>query len=276
MTLVVDLADRTALDPAVAGGKAAGLARLARAGFPTLPGFVVTAAAFRAAAGRPPSRVPGLGAAVREHLAHLGPGPFAVRSSAAREDGQAASWAGIFDTRLGVRAAAVMRAIGAVWRSSTGTRARAYGGAEAPVLAVVVQPLGAARAAGTCFTASPREARTPFAVVEAVAGLGAPLVGGLLTPDRYLVDRATGIVLEARPARQPWRLAVGRASPARPLVRERLAADQAIAPKLTLDAVRRIARLALAAERRFGGAQDVEWIWTGDAVLLVQARPLTA
>lgn len=272
MTLVLDLAVRAALDPALAGGKGAGLARLARAGFPTLPGFVVTTAAFHAAGGRAPARVPGLAAAVRVHLARLPAGPYAVRSSAVAEDGREASFAGVLDTRLGVPAARVLRAVGTVWRSAAGPRARAYDHGARPVLAVVVQPLAAARAAGTCFTASPLGARTPLVVVEAVAGLGAPLVGGAVTPDRYLLDRRTGIVLEARTAPQPWRLVRTRAG----LLRQRLAPATAEARKLPLAAVRRVARLALAAERRLGGPQDVEWVWTGDAVALVQARPLTA
>lgn len=271
MTWVIDLGDALALDPAVAGGKGAGLARLARASLPTLPGVVVTTAAFRAAAGRTPGRLPGLAAAVRAHLARMGRGPFAVRSSAPAEDGREASWAGVLDTRLGVPASGVLRAIGAVWRSARGARARAYAGRRAIDLAVVVQPLAAAAAAGICLTASPAGARTPLVVIEAVAGLGAPLAGGTLTPDRYLVDRATGIVLDARPCVQPWRLAPGR----RGLVRVRLDRAEGAAPKLPLPVVRRIARLALSAERRLGGPQDVEWVWDGADVALVQARPLT-
>lgn len=271
MTWVVNLADGAALDAAVAGGKGAGLARLARASLPTLPGFVVTTDAFRAAAGAAPRQVAGLPRAVRAQLARLGRGPFAVRSSAPAEDGRDASWAGVLDTRLGVPAAGVLRAIGVVWQSAHGPRARAYAGRRPPELAVVVQPLAAATAAGICFTASPRSARTPLVVVEAVAGLGAPLADGTLTPDRYLVDRATGVVLDARPSAQPWALVPGR----RGLVRVRLARGAA-APKLPVAVVRRVARLALAVERRFGGPQDVEWVWTGETVTLVQARPLTA
>jgi pyruvate,water dikinase len=271
MTWVVSLADRAALDPTVAGGKGAGLARLARASLPTLPGLVVTAAAFRAGGGRAPGRVAGLAEAVRARLTPLGRGPFAVRSSAVAEDGPGASWAGVLDTRLGVPAAGVLRAVGAVWRSAHGARARAYAGRRAPELAVVIQPLAPAAAAGNCFTASPKAARVPLLVIEAVAGLGAPLAGGTLTPDRYLVDRATGVVLDVRLAVQPWRLAPGPQG----LVRARRAREAAPAPKLPLAVVRRVARLALAAERRLGGPQDVEWVWTGEQVALLQARPLT-
>jgi phosphoenolpyruvate synthase/pyruvate phosphate dikinase len=274
LPLVADLRDPACLDARVAGGKGAGLARLARAGLPTLPGLVVTTAVHRAAGGRAPGRLRGLWGDLAWRLAALGPGPYAVRSSAFAEDGEARSWAGLLETRLGVPASGVVRAIGRVWRSAASPRAAAYGPRGPGGVAVVIQPLARARAAGTCFTATPVRARTPLLVVEAVAGLGAPLVGGLLTPDRYLIDRRTGIVLEARPARQPWALRP-RAGGAG-LARGRLPAAAAGGPKLAPAELRRIARLALAAERRLGRPQDVEWVLTDHGVALLQARPLAA
>jgi pyruvate,water dikinase len=268
--LVLSLRDRHALDPSVAGGKGAGLARLARAGLPVPPGLVLTTEAFRLAAGRAPGRVPGLARALHAARRRLGRGPYAVRSSAAAEDGSGRAFAGVLDTRLGVPAGDLLRAVRAVWASAGSARARAYG-ARPGAVAVVVQPLLRARAAGTCFTAVPRLARTPLLVVEAVAGLGAPLVAGDLTPDRYLVDRRTGIVLEARPARQPWALVPARGGAPR---RRRLDEATASAAKLPLAAVRRLARLALRLERQAGVAQDIEWVETDDGLALVQARPL--
>lgn len=273
---VLDLRDPACLDRRMAGGKGAGLAALARAGLPTLPGFVVTTAAFLVAGGRTPGRLPGLAAAVAEQARALGSGCYAVRSSARAEDGAEASWAGVLETCLGVPADRLLRAVARVWRSASGPRARAYRTRGPAGVAVVIQPLAPARASGTCFTAAPLRARTPLVVVEAVAGLGAPLVGGRLSPDRYLFDRRTAVLLEARPARQPWMLAVpdGTGRAAAPL-RARLAPAAAAAPKLPLAAARRVARLALAAERRLGRPQDIEWVWAGGDIALVQARPLT-
>ncbi|HEU0113941.1 MAG TPA: PEP-utilizing enzyme, partial [Thermomicrobiales bacterium] len=41
-------------------------------------------------------------------------------------------------------------------------------------------------------------------------------------------------------------------------------------------ALRELAWLGVAIERHFGRPQDVEWVWTGDKLCIVQARPITA
>ncbi len=140
----------------VAGGKAASLARLERAGFPVPPGFAVTAGAFRLALGALDdgsisasvaqldgaddaactqlaehirarvesssldSAVPGAVAdAYRELCTRYGPDePVAVRSSATAEDGSDASFAGMQDSYLWVRGESeVVAAVRRCWAS---------------------------------------------------------------------------------------------------------------------------------------------------------------
>ena len=118
---------------------------------------------------------------------------MAVRSSAAGEDGVESSFAGQYETVLGVGSyeeliAAIRRCV-----ASTGSdRATAYQ-AESGVsgtMHLVVQEMVDARAAGVVFTADPTSARRDLAVVDAVAGLGESLVDGSTTSDHYEVDRA--------------------------------------------------------------------------------------
>lgn len=172
------LEDAAELGPALVGGKAMGLGRLARAGLPVSPGFVVTTGAYRAFASQPGVREqlraivadangatdgvaeaslelfgaspvpPGIERAVRDAYAELASceaasAPVvAVRSSATAEDLTEASFAGQQRTYLGVRGAgAVMEKVTACWASlfSNATLAyRARAGVEEAAVAMGV------------------------------------------------------------------------------------------------------------------------------------------
>ena len=118
--LIIDLA---ALDPDAVnaehfGGKALGLARLRQAGFPVPDGIALGGEALGA---------PEAPAELGTWLDHLQEGArLAVRSSATDEDSTGHSFAGIHDTWLNVRPAAVPEAVRASWASVTSPRALAY------------------------------------------------------------------------------------------------------------------------------------------------------
>ncbi|TMQ73321.1 MAG: hypothetical protein E6K80_00460, partial [Candidatus Eisenbacteria bacterium] len=97
---------------------------------------------------------------------------LAVRSSAAAEDSRTRSFAGQFDTVLGVRAwerESWSQAVRQVWASAFHAWAAAYagsGGAPAPVrMAVVIQELVDPRASGVAFSADPVSGARDVAVV---------------------------------------------------------------------------------------------------------------
>ena len=171
------------------GGKAAGLARLTAAGMAVPAGFAVPAIT------EPPSdwsprRIRAFEEALEPLLAK---GPVAIRSSAVGEDSRDRSFAGLFDTTLGVadrRAAwgAVARAIA----SGSSRRVLAYAGRDQPLpVGLVVQRMVPARWAGVLFTRDPEGAQ-PGALLEAVTGLGDALVSGKKAPERWRVYR-TGL-----------------------------------------------------------------------------------
>src|SRR5579875_3408961 len=96
MADVVWLDGGAACDPALAGGKAAPLARLVGT-HPVPPGFCVTTAAharFAAAVSRACRLPEELAEAVAGAYGRLGSPPVAVRSSASDEDGAESSFAG--------------------------------------------------------------------------------------------------------------------------------------------------------------------------------------
>ena len=210
--------------------------------------------------------------------------PTAVRSSAIGEDSGTASFAGIFDTYLGVSGQdRVLDAVRACWASLFNTRAVAYrlrAGThhrDMP-MAVGVIELIHARASGVAFSAHPVTGKTDRVVIETSWGWGEAVVQGLVTPDHAEVGKADGRVLKYQVADKTvvsaFDYAVGRVieteMPAR-LVSRRVLDEEQIAA--IIDAV-------LAIERHYGYPVDVEWVLDrhrreGEPVCVVQARPVT-
>lgn len=195
-------------------------------------------------------------ARLAEVVAPLLDRPLAVRSSATAEDLPEASFAGQQDTFLDVRGLdAVLAAVVECWSSLWTERAISYRARNAVPqdgvsLAVVVQEMVAAEVSGVLFTADPLTGHRGHTVVDAVPGLGEKLVSGQVTPDHFLVETASGAVLE------------------RSTQDERPTLSDAQLGAL-VDLGRRVAD-------SFGGPQDVEWTRVGDTLQLVQARPITS
>lgn len=283
------------------GGKAAQLGELTRAGLPVPPGWALTTEAYRRvaeAAGLAEviaggGGAAGLAGAARTRLLEtpvpaevagavvaayeeLGGGPVAVRSSATAEDLPFASFAGQQDTYLNVVGAdAVLDAVRRCWASLWTDRAVAYREANgidhAGVrIAVVVQVMVDARVAGVMFTANPLTGRRHEAVIDASPGLGEAVVSGAVNPDRFVVDTATGRVLDRHEGDK--RLAV-RAVPGGGTRRE----EHVPAGLCLTDAqARDLAGLGARVERHYGAPQDIEWAIDDDGRLwLTQARPVT-
>jgi pyruvate,water dikinase len=258
---VVSLAEAAHLDPtqgqALLGSKAASLARLAGAGFPVPAGVVVTAAA----AANWDQTV----ARLRSAAAELG-GPhqrFAVRSSATAEDLAGASYAGQYETVLDVGLDELADAVRRVLDSAASVRVAAYRQAHPQAnaadpsgsgagMAVLVQVMVPADAAGVAFTANPLTGDRDEVVITAVPGLGERLVAGQATGEEWIVRHG-----QARRTR---------------------ATEQAI----SADQARQIATLARRVHAHLGSPQDLEWAITTDpsgtegGLWLLQARPMTA
>jgi pyruvate, water dikinase len=210
--------------------------------------------------------------------------PTAVRSSAIGEDSGTASFAGIFDTYLGVSGRdRVITAVRQCWASLFTPRAVAYrlrAGAhhrDMP-MAVGVIELIHARASGVAFSAHPVTGKTDRIVIETSWGWGEAVVQGLVTPDHIEVGKADGRVLSHQVATKKVVSAFDSAArqvieidmPARLVDRQVLDDEQVAA---VVDAV-------LAVERHYGYPVDIEWVLdrhrrAGEPVCVVQARPVT-
>ena len=263
-------------DAALVGGKAASLSRLINAGLPVPPGFALTTAAFEAwrDAGRDAIPAPILTALLDAYRA-LGDATVAVRSSATAEDGTAMSMAGQYETILGVRGAAQLEdAVRRCWHASNSARVTGYlaghaVSAESVSLALVVQRLVPADAAGVLFTANPRNGRRTEMLLEAAWGLGEAVVSGKVQPDILVLDRATGDVRDAVIAEKSATFDAATGT-LRPLV-----GAARTAPVLTTDDIHTLADLGRRIESHYGAPQDIEWALHEGRAFILQSRPIT-
>jgi phosphohistidine swiveling domain-containing protein len=255
------------------GGKGASLARLAAIGQRVPPFFVVTTAAFDA------GMTAELAAAIRDAHQRLIPieAFVAVRSSAVDEDAIDASFAGMHETFLFVRGEeAVLEAIRGVWDSARSERALAYRREkglplEGIRIAVVVQEMIDARAAGVVFTVNPTTADVQEVVVSSLFGLGEGLVSAGLDADTFVVQKSD-LSIAAEVVEKPERIVFDRQRGNGTI---RTAVDEPMAPSLTNDEVRTIARASMAIERAYGRPQDIEFAIDAAGLAILQARPVT-
>lgn len=219
----------------LAGGKAANLARLIRAGFQVPHGFVITTSAYELASSRfhleeqiqkilassfskeakkldaaslqiqklfSKVGVPGeISREIRSVYHRLGDRPVAIRSSATLEDLPGLSFAGQQDTYLNVCGLdAVLKAVVNCWGSLWTARAIEYRNRNhlpnsKLSLAVIVQTMVESESSGVLFSANPLTGLRSEIVIDATFGLGEALVSGKVTPDHHVVDGQTEKIL---------------------------------------------------------------------------------
>jgi phosphoenolpyruvate synthase/pyruvate phosphate dikinase len=293
------------------GGKAVGLGSLLRAGQRVPASFVVSAGAYRDFVRSEPHR---MSAAVREAIAraysslserHGGELTVAVRSSATVEDAAEASWAGQFQTFLGIRGAdEVVASVEQCWAAAMAPHVGAYR-ADRRVdadgvdgrgvdgdgvdgdgvdgdggVAVIVQELVDARISGVMFTQHPQTGDRSLVVIESSYGLGEAVVGGEVTPDLIAVNKITGQRHHARVGAKHREHRLGpdrRGVQAVPVDPQRQQDWSISEPEVAA-----LVTMAAELEARLGRGLDVEWAVGatgngagGESMFALQVRPIT-
>jgi len=211
------------------------------------------------------------------------PWGLAVRSSATCEDGEETSFAGLATTVLGVRGPeALAAAIRQVWASAFLPRAidyLAHRGVRDVSMAVLVQVMARADAAGVLFTAPPPGLAGEHwgeseRLVNATFGLGAPVVDGAMPTDAVRFSRS-GRVLATVVADKPRALVVGE----RGIEEIAVGEDRRTCPALSSVVIGQLAALATKLEEGGGGPFDVEFAVEKSSddreqVMLLQVRPI--
>ncbi len=303
--LVIPLSDPDATDASRFGPKAANQAALGRAGLPIAGGYCVDAEAYR-------MQIDALGLTetarlaatlepieARRHVSAVRLGLYeepivdeirapllearralvaatgaliVVRSSALMEDRAGSSFAGQFETFLGLENETdFLTAVRACWAALWASRARRYmdGYDLTPAdsaMGLVIQPLVEARASGGGLS---RTADGGM-LLSATWGLGSAIAQGEVVPDRYELSREV-VVREIAAGRKEHSVFCTHhhGETARTVAREQ------VSERCLDDAqVVELGRMLLAAEHVVDGPAEIEWAMDETGFKLLQARPL--
>lgn len=208
-------------------------------------------------------------------------GYVAVRSSGTAEDMSEASFAGLHDTYLEIYGIeAVEAAVKKCWASLWTARAISYRGAaghadKLPELAVVVQQMVDAEAAGVMFTANPLTGDTDQIVINSSWGLGESVVSGVVTPDQFTVSKDRLIIGERTLGEKKMMIRRGRDGSSSTAEIE-TTAGQREAWSLADNIIVGLAGIGRTVEDYFEGLpQDIEWALKDGKLYVLQSRAIT-
>ncbi len=200
----------------------------------------------------------------------------AVRSSATAEDLAEASFAGQQDTYLNIIGEDnVVYNVQKCWASLFTGRATFYRTEQKfnhmqTYLAVVVQRMINSQVSGVMFTASPITGEDVI-IIEAAYGLGEFVVGGVVTPDTYLVDKKTMNITDKKISIQKIGLVKKDGITKQVDINEIYQNAQ----KFSDDKIRKLADVGKLIEEHYKKPMDVEWCEEDGKIYVVQARPVT-
>ena len=304
--LVIPLTATDATDAARFGAKAANLAALGRAGLPIPDGFCLDAEAYRtqiralgleadargafAAQDRPQARRHALAMklglldqpispeilepllAARRTLVEKTGALVAVRSSALVEDRFGSSFAGQFESFIGIKTESdFITAVRSCWGALWATRALRYMATHDidpadTAMAVLVQPLVSARASGGGLS----QTADGGMLLSATWGLGSAIAQGEVTPDRYELSREAELLNITAGVKDHSIGCIHRAEPTTQLVPRALIAEPCLSKSQAVE----LGQLLHKVEALMGMPVEIEWAMDDAGFKLLQARPL--
>lgn len=310
MTFVKPFSDLRKTDAGIAGGKGASLGEMTNAGIPVPPGVVILAEVFDrflaetdltqevvaqlakvhtediASVERASEALHALitGAEMPADIASeimaahekLGAEFVAVRSSATAEDSSAASWAGELDSYLNTTRDQVIANVKRCWASLFTPRAIVYRHEKNMndihvSVAVVIQKMVQSEVAGITFTVHPVTRDHNQMIIEACWGLGELIVGGMVTPDGYVIDKRDGTLIDVNISEQDEMLVRGATGNERVPV----PAEKKATQKISTEQIRELGDICQAIEKHYNFPCDIEWGMEAGIFYIVQSRPIT-
>ncbi|SHJ39626.1 pyruvate, water dikinase [Rubritalea squalenifaciens DSM 18772] len=248
------------------GGKAASLAELAETDILIPDWFAVTT-----------DYQPDFDAALPQAIGELDADFFAVRSSAACEDGKAHSFAGQFESYLYVPIEKVPQRIKDVQSSHQSEHLKSYqenqNSEKATAPTALVQIMLTPDVSGVAFSVDPVTGNRQRAVVSALWGTGSALVSGDADADQWKVD-PDDIIIESKIAHKSI-LHIPSPSSSTGYTTIEVPSDQQDIPCLSEAQIRDVAELARKCAAHFGCPQDIEWAYSKGKLYLLQSRPIT-
>jgi pyruvate,water dikinase len=212
---------------------------------------------------------------LRSYLVDEGITLMAVRSSSPEEDLAEASFAGIYETVLGVRDENLEKAIKICFASALDERVVLYKQEHGydpfdPKIAVIIQKQITSQVSGVAFSLNPVTNSYDEVVINANFGLGDTVVDGMVTPDEFAVDKVTNTILKKEAGSKEVSRYVKNEGgteakiPANP-------ADFSLSDEQILEITAIICRI----ESVYNKPVDIEWTYDDGQLYLLQARPIT-
>lgn len=296
----------------IAGGKGASLGEMLNAGIPVPPGFVVLASTFdkfihdediaeeidaqfdkinpkeMESVEEASEVIRGLIEShemseelkkeIMSEFDKLGAEFVAVRSSATAEDAADASWAGELESYLNVTRENVCEHVRKCWGSLFTPRAIFYRHekklhGKSISVAVVVQKMVQSEVSGIVFTVHPVTTDPNQMIIETGFGLGEAIVGGLITPDSYVVDKEDFSLLDINISKQEKKIVYDQNKNKN--LTKKVAKDDQEKQKLAGEKIVELAKLCLKIEKHYKYPQDIEWAQESGKFYIVQSRPIT-
>lgn|SRR3990167_4946397 len=200
----------------------------------------------------------------------------AVRSSATAEDSNIASWAGELETYLNTTEKNLIQNIKKCWSSLFTPRALFYRHEKGLIkdkvsVAVVVQTMIQSEISGICFTVHPVTKDKNQLVIEAGYGLGEAIVGGMITPDNYIVNKTNQKIVDVYISEQGKMIVKSAKGTSEKIVPISLRMKQ----KLNKEQIIELAEICTNIEKHYSTPQDIEWALEKNKFFIVQSRPIT-
>lgn len=201
---------------------------------------------------------------------------FAVRSSAADEDGGDFSFAGQFESHLFVTAETLEENIRKVWLSAYSERVRQYRASNKISskhgIAVIIQTMIDAEVAGVAFGANPASGDRKEKVISAVYGLGEGLVSGELNADNFFVkDEKVKTEVTEKTEQLVWDREKGSGTK-----KIGVPAEKKNTPSLSEMQAQEISAALDKLKKAYGRPQDIEFAYQNNTLFLLQTRPITS
>jgi rifampicin phosphotransferase len=199
---------------------------------------------------------------------------FAVRSSATDEDGSSFSFAGQFESYLYVTKEGLEESIKKIWISAFSERVRLYrennGLPAEKGIAVIIQKMVNADAAGVGFGINPTNGNRRSKVISAVYGLGEGLVSGELNADNYIL---TGGRLETQLTEKTHKIVLDSGKGGTRMIG--LTQEEKSRPVLEDQQAHQLAEVLDTLHKHTGKPQDIEFAFEKGKLYLLQTRPIT-
>jgi len=299
-------------DVKIAGGKGASLREMFQAGFPVPPGFVILANAFERFLTETDinveieamwnriniediesveenseivralvlnKKVPeDIGKEILKEFKKLKAKYVAVRSSATAEDSKIDSWAGELESYLNTTEKNLLKNVKKCWASLFTPRALFYRvernlRRKQVSVAVVVQKMVQSEVSGICFTVHPVTKDKNQMVIEAGWGLGEAIVGGKITPDTYIIDKADWSILDINISEQ--KITITRTKGGNGVEEVKVPKTNQEKQKLDNKKIIELAEICGKIEEHYKNPQDIEWALAKKKLYIIQSRPIT-